>query len=214
MLVQKTLTRNPKAELYYDLTELFSGFVLVGFLWTHMLFVATILLGSELFNTLSEGLDRYYLSYVGIPFVILVAFMHIITAGRRVPTRYQEQKIIWRHAKMLKGTDTWVWVFQVITGVSIFMLGAIHVWVILSGWPIQAMTSAERMHAFWWFYAILLILGEYHAGFGIYRQFVKWGWFPRKPVGYITKFITVLILSLGIAALFVFYAMAKGGGLV
>lgn len=211
MLVQKTLTRNPKAELYYDLVELFSGFMLVGFLWTHMIFVATILLGIGVFDTLSESLDKYYLSYVGIPIIILIAFMHILTAGRRVPTRYQEQKIIWRHAKMLKGTDTWVWVFQVITGVAIFMLGSIHVWVIISGWPITSMTSAERMHAFWWFYMILLILGEYHAGFGIYRQFVKWGWFPRKPIGYVTKTITAIILTLGIAALVIFYKM--GGAL-
>lgn len=208
---QKILTRNPRAELLYDLAELISGFLLVGFLWTHMLFVATILLGSNIFNTLSEGLDTYYLSYVGIPFIILIAIMHILTAGRRIPTRYQEQKIIWRHAKMIKGTDTWVWIFQVITGASIFALAAIHLWVIISGWPIEAASSAERMQSFWWFYIVLLILGEYHAGFGIYRQFVKWGWFPRKPIGYISKAITVVILTLGFAALWVF---VKLGGAV
>jgi len=211
MSVQKILTRNPRAELLYDLAELVSGFLLVGFLWTHMIFVATILLGSNIFNTLSEGLDKYYLSYVGIPFIILIAIMHILTAGRRIPTRYQEQKIIWRHAKMIKGTDTWVWIFQVITGASIFALAAIHVWVIISGWPINAATSAERMQAFWWFYIVLLLLGEYHAGFGIYRQFVKWGWFPRKPIGYISKVITAIILTLGFAALWVF---VKLGGAV
>ncbi len=210
-MLQKTLTKNPKAELYYDLVELCSGFALVIFLWTHMLFVATILLGSDIFNSLSAGLDKYYLSYVGIPIVILIGFMHIFSAGRRIPVRIQEQRIIWRHAKMLKGTDTWIWIFQVITGIAIFLIGSIHVWIILSGWPIEAMTSAERMHAFWWFYLILLLLGEYHAGFGIYRQFVKWGCFPRKPLGYVTKAITVIILVLGIAALCVFYAMAKGG---
>ncbi|MFZ5590962.1 MAG: succinate dehydrogenase [Bacillota bacterium] len=211
MLVQKLLTRNPRAELYYDLVELFSGLCLVGFLWTHMIFVATILLGEDVYNALAKGLDDYYLSYIGIPIVIVIAIMHILTAGRRIPTRYQEQKIIWRHAKMIKGTDTWVWVFQVITGVAILALAAMHVFTILTNWPIQADVSAERMKAFWWFYLILLFLGEYHAGFGIYRQFVKWGWFPRKPLGYVTKMITVIILALGLAALWVFNSL--GGAL-
>ncbi|MCL6477648.1 MAG: succinate dehydrogenase [Peptococcaceae bacterium] len=207
MLVQKILTRNPRAELYYDLVELLTGLILVGFLWTHMVFVSTILLGVDVFNTLAKGLDRYYLSYVGIPFIIVIFVMHILTAGRRLPTRYQEQKIIWRHARMLNGTDTWIWVFQVITGAAIFALGSIHMWTVIAGWPIQAITSADRMNSFWWFYLILLLLGEYHAGFGIYRQFVKWGWFPRKPLGYVTKAITVIILTLGLAALWVLYML-------
>jgi fumarate reductase subunit C len=205
MQAQKLVTRNPRAELYYDLVELLTGVTLVGFLWTHMLFVATILLGVNVFNSLSQALDDYYLSYTGIPLIILVFILHILAAGRRIPTRIQEQRIIWRHAKMLGGTDTWVWVFQVITGAAIFALASIHMWVVISGWPINAATSSDRMYAFWWFYLILLLLGEYHAGFGIYRQFVKWGWFPRKPLGYVTKTITVIILTLGLAALIVMY---------
>ena len=211
MQAQKILTRNPKAELYYDLIELITGITLVGFLWSHMVFVSTILLGTGTFNSLSRMLDDYYLSYVGIPFIVLIFIMHIVTAGRRFPTRYQEQKIILRHAKMIRGTDTWIWVFQVITGAAILVLGSIHMWVVITGWPIEALSSADRIHSFWWFYLILLLLGEYHAGFGIYRQFVKWGWFPRKPLGYVSKMITAVILALGLAALLV---MFKLGGFV
>ncbi|MFZ5596215.1 MAG: succinate dehydrogenase [Bacillota bacterium] len=212
MALQKILSKNPKAELYYDVAELLTGLTLVGFLWTHMIFVATILLGTDLFDSLSEALDTYYLSYTGIPIIILVFIMHILSAGRRMPARYQEQKIIWRHAKMLQGTDTWIWVFQTITGMAILALASIHMWVVITGWPIEAATSADRINNFWWFYIILLLLGEYHAGFGIYRQFVKWGWFPRKPLGYVTKAITVIILVLGLAALWVFIQL--GGALV
>ncbi|MDO7787397.1 succinate dehydrogenase [Desulforamulus aquiferis] len=211
MQAQRLLTKNPRAELYYDIVELFTGLTLVGFLWTHMIFVSTILLGTEVYDILAAGLDDYYLSYIGIPFIIIVAIMHVLSAGRRIPTRYQEQKVIWRHAKMLKGTDTWVWIFQVITGVSILALGAIHVFVVLAQWPIDAAISTERMTAFWWFYLVLLLLGEYHAGFGIYRQFVKWGWFPRRPLGFVCKVITTIILGLGFAALWVFNAL--GGAL-
>lgn len=196
MLIQKVLTRNPKTELYYDLIELFTGITLVIFLWMHTVFVSTILLGNEVFNALSEGLDRYYLSYIGIPFIIIIFITHILTAGRRIPTRYQEQKIILRHARMINGTDTWIWIFQVITGMAILALTSIHLWVIITGWPIEAETSIDRLNAFWWFYLVLLLLSQYHAGFGIYRQFVKWGWLPRKPV-----LVVAVSLALGLTVL-------------
>lgn len=201
MLLQKTLTKSNKTDLYLDLVELASGLLLVGFLWTHMLFVSTILISQDTFNMLSEFLDKYYLSYVGVPFIIVVALFHFVIAGRRIPTRMQEQRIVWQHAKMLRHTDTWTWVFQAITGMAILVLAGIHVWLVTTGWPIRAVSSVQRIEAFWWFYLLLLILGEYHAGFGIYRQFVKWGWFPRKPVGYVSKAITAIILALGLAVI-------------
>jgi len=209
-LLQKILAKSNKTDLYLDLVELTSGLLLVGFLWTHMIFVATILISQETFNTLSEFLDKYYLSYVGIPFIVVVALFHFVIAGRRIPTRIQEQRIVWQHAKMLHHTDTWTWVFQAITGMAILVLAGIHVWMVVTGWPIRAMTSADRMASFWWFYLALLIIGEYHAGFGLYRQFVKWGWFPRKPISYVTKVITAIILALGLAAMVVFVRL--GGG--
>lgn len=209
-MLQRVLTKSNKTDLYLDLVELVSGLLLVGFLWTHMLFVATIIISQDLFNTLSEFLDTYYLSYIGIPFIVVVALMHFVIAGRRIPTRYREQRIVWRHAKMLRHFDTWTWVFQTITGMAILVLAAIHVWIVVTGWPIRAMSSAERMEAFWWFYLVLLLFGEYHAGFGLYRQFVKWGWFPRKPIGYVTKLITAIIIILGLAAMVVFVRL--GGG--
>jgi len=209
-LLQRVLTKSNKTDLYLDLIELASGLLLVGFLWTHMLFVATIIISQDLFNTLSEFLDTYYLSYIGIPFIVVVALMHFVIAGRRIPTRYREQRIVWQHAKMLHHFDTWTWVFQTITGMAILVLAAVHVWIVVTGWPIRAASSAERMEAFWWFYLVLLLIGEYHAGFGLYRQFVKWGWFPRKPVGYVTKLITAIIIVLGLAAMVVFVRL--GGG--
>lgn len=196
MLIQKELFRKPKTDLYYDLIELFTGITLVIFLWMHTFFVSTILLGHEVFNALSEGLDRYYLPYVGIPFIIIILFAHILTAGRRIPTRYQEQKIILRHARMIKSTDTWIWIFQIITGIAILVLTSIHLWVIITGWPIEAETSLYRLNYFFWFYLVLLLLSQSHAGFGVYRQFVKWGWLPRKPV-----LVVAITLALGLIIL-------------
>lgn len=204
--LQKTLIKtDPKTDLYVDLAESITGIILVGFLWTHMLFVATIMAGQHIFNTLSEALDIYYLSYVGIPFVIAVILLHIFMAGRRAPLRLRDLRITWRHAKMIGHYDTWIWVGQVITALMIGILASIHIWVILSNWPIRAITSAARVDSFYlWFYVVLLIVGEYHAGFGLYRIFVKWGWFNRHTTGYVLKAITLVIIVLGFGALYIF----------
>ncbi|NHM26277.1 succinate dehydrogenase [Desulfofundulus sp. TPOSR] len=206
---EKLLTRNPRADLLVDLAELVSGLLLVGFLWAHMLFVAAILLGGRTFDRLSILLDEYYLSYIGIPFIIVVALVHMVVAGRRIPNKWHEQRIILRHSKMLGHTDTWIWVFQTITGMAILVLAGIHVWMVLSGWPIRAVTSAERVQSFLWFYIVLLLVGEYHAGFGLYRQFVKWGWINRHTIGVVLKTITVIIVALGAVTLWAF--MRLGG---
>lgn len=211
MLSQRILTKNPRADAVLDLVELASGIALVGFLWSHMIFVSTILLGRDTFNGLSEFFDTYLLSYIGIPVVAAIGLIHFVVAGRRIPTRYREQKIIWRHAKLLRHTDTWTWVFQAVTGMAILVLAAVHVWAVVTGWPIRAHTSAERIQAFWWFYLVLLALGEYHASVGLYRIFVKWGWFPRKPIGYVLKIITLIIVTLGLAAM---WGFLKLGGTV
>ncbi len=205
MQAQKIATKNPKGELYLDLIELFTGASLVLFIWTHMIFVSSMLLGMQAFTHHAENLDKYYLSYVGIPLVVIIFITHAITAGRRIPARYQEQKIILRHAKMLKGTDTWIWVFQVITGIAIFLLGIVHITMVVTQWPIEAVSSVERARTYWWFYLILVFLSLYHAGFGLYRQFVKWCWLPRKTISYVTVSITLLIVTLSLITLWVMF---------
>lgn len=204
----KALGRSLRADLYLDLASLVTGLMLVGFLWAHMVFVATILIGATTFNDLARFFDDYYLSYVGIPIICLIAAAHVLVVLRRVPNRYQDY---WRHARTLMHFDTWTWLFQVFTALGITFLAAIHVWMVITGWPIRAETSAARIEAFWWFYLILLFLGEYHAGFGIYRQFVKWGWIKRQTMGFVLGAISVVIIGLGLAALWVFYRL--GGAL-
>ncbi|MBO8129474.1 MAG: succinate dehydrogenase [Peptococcaceae bacterium] len=201
MSLVRTLGKNPRCDLYLDLAQMISGILLVGFLWTHMLFVAVILLGPATYDSFARFLDDYYLSYIGIPFIGLVALVHVITVCRRIPSRYQE---LWEHAKLVRHTDTWTWLFQLVTALGIVILVMIHVWSVLTGWPIEAVKSTERMTSFWWFYIALLLLGEYHAGFGLYRIFVKWGWIKRKTIGWVTKTITIIIVGLGLAALWAF----------
>ncbi|MFQ5826332.1 MAG: hypothetical protein ACE5IA_03150 [Dehalococcoidia bacterium] len=59
----------------------------------------------------------------------------------------------------------------------------------------------------------LLLCGEYHAGVGLYRQAVKWGWLDRKKVSWVLNAVTLLIILMGVAALLVIkgYAVIGGG---
>jgi len=204
--VQRSMAKNQRMEMFVDVAELASGLILVGFLWTHMFFVSTILLNpsGSVFNALSRFLDTYYLSYIGVPFIIVVFFSHLVIAGRRIPNRFLEQKIMWRHAAMIGERDTWTWVFQAITGMAILVLASIHMFLVVTHWPMQAITSAARIQSYLWLYAILLLLGEYHAGTGLYRQFVKWGWLRRHKLIHVIDAITVLIIVMGVGALWVF----------
>jgi fumarate reductase subunit C len=204
----KALGRNPRVDLYLDLIQLVSGLVLVGFLWIHMLLVATIFLGPETFDRLALFLDEYYLSYIGIPFIGVIALAHVAVVSRRIPNRFQDY---WRHATLVRHPDTWTWIFQVVTALAIAILASIHVWMVLTNWPIEAVKSAARIDSYLWFYVALLLLGEYHAGMGLYRQSVKWGWLKRRTIGFVLKVITLFIIALALGALWVFLRM--GGNL-
>jgi len=222
--LQKTLNKSyGKTDLYVDLAESITGIILVGFLWMHMLFVGTIYINNGvLFNTLSEGLDKYYLAQIGIPATVLVILLHIFMAGRRAPMRLRDLRIAWRLTKMLNHYDTWVWVGQVITALLIGIFASMHLWTVMTTWPIESVKSAHRVAdpgvAFWGhfsisyyliFYTIFLLVGEYHAGFGLYRILVKWGWFERHKMGWFLKGITVIIIVIGFGALYMFTQLAK-----
>ncbi len=222
--LQTTLNRSyGKTDLYVDLAQSISGVILIGFLWMHMLFVSTIVVSPALFDTLSEGLDKYYLAQFGIPATILVIIIHIFLAGRRAPLRLRDLRIAWRLTKMMNHYDTWVWAGQVITALMVGIMASMHLWTIITNWPLRAATSAVRVASsgpaditwggfhfpfFLVFYVVFLIVGEYHGGFGLYRIFVKWGWFERHKMGWALKGITVIIIVLGFTALYTFTQIA------
>jgi fumarate reductase subunit C len=212
VFVQNLLTRNRKAAAILDILEAGSGLALAVFLWLHMIFVATILTGPRVFDRTAHFLDAYYLSYTGIPPLILIFFLHFLLAARKIPTTYREQRIIWSHAGLLKHKDTWTWLVQVVSGMGILLLASIHFWVVLTSWPIESSLSIYRVGRWPYllFYLLLLLLGEIHAGFGLYRLAVKWGWPPRRKAELFFEVISAAVLLLGVAALIAFRRL--GGG--
>jgi len=213
LLLQSLVGKGKKGDLYADLLGSATGLFLASFLWVHMLFVATILFGTTIFNYVPHILDTTYISYFGIAMVIFAILLHLVMAGRRIPTRFQEQRIVWQHARRLGHRDTWLWVLQIITGMTILILASIHIFIVLWGWPIDAATSAGRIQdRLIWLYLILLPVGELHAGIGVYRLFVKWGWIERDQVRKVLNIVTLTIVGLGMAALMVFYFLISAEG--
>ncbi|MGQ9687732.1 MAG: succinate dehydrogenase [Desulfobaccales bacterium] len=208
MYLQKTLTKSPRWEAFMELVELGTALILVGFLQFHLLAVSSIILGPNAFNRDSQFLDEYYISYIGIPLVILAILVHGVAAMRKAPWRFQEACIVYQHSRRLAHLDTWLWVVQILTGGAVLILAAIHIWSTLITWPIEAKTSALRVQGgYFTFYVLLLLVAEVHAMAGLYRILVKWGWWHRSRFINYLVYITLFFLVLGGVALLFFYLL-------
>jgi len=211
--LQKTLAKSPRWEALMELVELGTALVLLIFLQFHLLAVSSIILGAEAFNRDALFMDEYYISYVGIPLVILAILVHGVVAMRKAPWRFQEARVVYQHSRRLTYLDTWLWVVQIITGGAILILAAIHIWGTLLTWPIEAKTSALRVQGgYFTFYLVLLAVAEVHAMAGLYRILVKWGWWHRSRFVNYLLFITAFFVVLGLVAL-IFFSMLNVKGL-
>lgn len=206
MYLQKTLAKSPRWEAGMELVELFTGLFLLGFLQFHLFAVSTIILGQETFNRDSHFLDEYYLSYIGIPLVILAIFIHGLAAMRKAPWRVEELRVFVQHSRRLKHLDTWAWLVQIVTGLAVLVLGVAHIWTTLSTWPIEAAKSAARVQSgHFSFLLLLLLVAEIHAMVGLYRILVKWSWIHRQKFTKYLVYATLGLVALGFVALVVFY---------
>ncbi|MFM1653096.1 hypothetical protein ACI7RC_13455 [Brevibacillus sp. B_LB10_24] len=207
MQLQRALTQNRKADLWMELVQTVSGLLLVGFLWTHMIFVASILLGAGAFNKLAHFMEQFYLLHLAVAFIILTVGAHLGAVLRRIPSRWQEQKTVWRHAKIIRHQDTWSWLFQAVTGSAMLLLIIIHVFVVVYA-GIDAKLSAGRIHSWMlWFYLIFLVMAEYHASVGLYRALVKWGFVKRHSLKRVLTVVTICTILLGLASIWVFFSL-------
>ncbi|WP_027184763.1 fumarate reductase [Desulfovibrio inopinatus] len=171
------VTRPSKRDAYLDWTQMLSGAVLILFMWSHMILVSSVVIGPGAMNALAYFFEATYMAQAGGPIIFLIFLLHFLLAARKIPFRSDGVKIAVGHARMLNHRDTWLWLVQVITALVILVLGAIHMWVVLTDLPITAAKSAARMQKAPWFlfYLILLPMVEMHVSVGFYRIGVKWG---------------------------------------
>jgi len=205
MQLQKALTPRRKTDFVVESVQTVSGLLLVGFLWTHMLFVASILLGVQAFNALAGFMEKFHLLDIAVIFIVLTVAAHVGAVFRRIPSRWQEQKIVWKHAKTIKHADTWSWLFQAVTGSAMLLLVIIHVFIVVYA-GIDSELSGGRVHSWMLgFYIVLLLCAEYHASVGLYRTLVKWGFVKRHSLKKVLGVVTVITVGLGLASLWIFF---------
>jgi fumarate reductase subunit C len=198
-----------RRQVVYELISGLSGLALVVFMWGHMVFVASILLGTRGFDWIATAMEDYWIAQPTVVGVLILLLIHAVFAGRKVPAQLRERRRFFALAKELRASgkawsggegrdrphiDSWLWIWQVRTAVVILVFGSFHLVLmmlnIFSGVldsrggvaGIQADISMERTQAgLGWMYLVLLICVEFHAGVGLYRLAVKWGVLSRLP---------------------------------
>jgi len=209
---QKKIDKTP-ARL--DFLQSATGLILGLFMWAHMFFVSTILLGKDVMYNVTIFFEGYYFfgeSYPSIVSVIaaIIFIIFIVHAGiamRKFPANYKQHKIMKQHMQSFKHGDTRLWFWQILTGFSMFFLGSVHLYIIMTNASdIGPYASADRVISDWMWplYILLLLAVELHGSIGMYRLALKWGWFegknPKESRAKLRKWkymITIFFLLLG-----------------
>ncbi|MHC1790017.1 fumarate reductase cytochrome b subunit [Solidesulfovibrio sp.] len=199
-----------KLPAYLDWVQMLTGATLILFMWSHLILVSSILLGPGVMNALAWFFEATYMAQVGGPLIFLCFLVHFVLAARKIPFNTKQQRVMLSNAQRLRHGDTWLWVVQAVTAMGILIMGAIHLWVILTDLPITAEKSAARIQTGFWFvfYLFLLPMVELHVGIGFYRILVKWGFADRNSRWTIKKkenLLTAIFIGIGVLALLRYY---------
>ncbi len=196
-----------------DWLEVSSGIGLVLFIMGHSFFVASVVLGAATFDSLAGFFETTGLAQVGGPIIALVFLLHFMLAARKIPFRASQQRVIWKHARMMRHEDTWLWLVQAVTGMLILLMGSIHMWVLLNDLPITAEKSVALLYAgtWLWFYLFFLLFVAMHVAIGIYRAGVKWGYIRRENRVRMKKYLYIfagVLIVVDLVSLFRFYFLS------
>ena len=202
-----------------DYLQSATGIFLALFITFHIIFESSILFGKDAMYTLTKMFEGEPFIEGGEPLIISALAMiifsmfifHAFLAMRKFPSSYKEYQRYRAHRKLLKHDDTNLWFIQITTGFAMFFLGSIHLYmVMMSPEKIGPYASSDRIYSdlMWPMYLVLLISVVSHAGAGIYRLIIKWGWFdgkdPRKNrqrSRIIIKVLVILYISIGLVSL-------------
>jgi len=202
-----------------DLLQSGTGLALGLFMWVHMFFVASILLGKDAMWAVARFFEGYF--FFGRPLHWLVSLLvagvaalfvvHAALALRKFPSSYLQYRTYRDHAAGLKHADTTLWWWQVVTGFALFFMASVHLYVMLTNPDrIGPYESADRVWSdlMWPLYLVMLFAVELHGGVGLYRLALKWGWFAgpdpvatRRRLATFKWGITGFFLALGLATL-------------
>ncbi len=206
-----------KIPAWLDYLQSGTGLVLALFMWGHMIFVSTILLGKDAMYTVAKFFEGEYILGHSYPAIVMVFtgiifflfILHAILAMRKFPSNFRQYKLFHTHMIRMKHSDTTLWYYQAVTGFIMLFLGSVHLYVIMTHpGEIGPYASSDRMVTDWMapLYLILLIAVEVHGSIGLYRLAIKWGWFDgknpklnRKRLKQAKYIVTFFFLTLGLA---------------
>jgi fumarate reductase subunit C len=175
-----------------DILQSLTGLLLVLFIWGHMFFESSILLGKDAMYWVSKMFEGEHFFGKPYPFLVsavaavifILILVHAILALRKFPGSIGQYQQFHQHMGAMRHPDTTLWYLQVITGFAMFFLASAHLFVVfLQPENIGPYASSDRIWSgnFWILYALLLITVHLHAGVGIYRLAMKWA--PISAVG-------------------------------
>ena len=202
-----------------DFLQSASGLALGLFMWVHMFFVSSILLGQDAMWTVARMFEGYFI--FGRPLYWLVSLLVAVIAGlfvlhaalalRKFPANYRQYREYRDHLTQMKHEDTTLWYWQVVTGFALFFLASVHLYIMLTHPDrIGPVESADRVWSdlMWPLYLVMLFAVEFHGGVGLYRVALKWGWFEngdpvatRRKLRFYKWALTAFFLVLGLATL-------------
>ncbi|MCB1701242.1 MAG: fumarate reductase cytochrome b subunit [Pseudomonadales bacterium] len=210
-----------------DVLQSLTGLLLVLFIWGHMFFESSILLGKDAMYWVSKMFEGepvfgkpypLLVSGVGVIIFTLIA-VHAILAMRKFPGSYRQYQQFNSHMSDMRHPDTTLWYVQVVTGFAMFFLASAHlVVVILQPDNIGPYASSDRIWSghFWILYALLLVSVHLHAGIGAYRLAMKWAPIPaasskvtRRRFKLAMWCIIAFFLCLGTASLVTYMKIGK-----
>ncbi|WP_428023618.1 fumarate reductase cytochrome b subunit [Arcobacter sp.] len=192
-----------------------TGIILAIFMMGHMFFVSTILFGENAMYSVTKMFELNFIFDEGLPIVVsifvgiitVIFITHAILGIRKFPTSYRTYLRIKEHSKMMKHTDTSMWMFQWISGFIMMFIATIHLYIMFTQpqniGPYASSYRVVNQHM-WLLYMVLLICVELHGSIGLYRAAMKWGWFDgknpketRKTMLKAKKVVSFFFLALG-----------------
>ena len=219
ILGKTTQKRKSRIPAKLDFLQSATGLILAIFIIFHLLFEASILLGKDSMYAITKMFELDFFIKGGSPiFISILAFIifaififHAFLAMRKFPNSYREYLRLKTHAKLMKHNDTDLWIIQITTGFMLLFLGSIHLYTMLTQPEnIGPFASSDRVYSdmFWPLYLMLLVSVVLHAGAGVYRLIIKWGWFDGKnpkenrlKSRKIIKIVTIIYLIIGLFSL-------------
>lgn len=180
--------RRSRVPAKLDFLQSATGLFLAIFMIFHMFFVSSILISKEFMYSVTKTFELNFIFekgssipvFISISIVSIVFIFHAFLAIRKFPISYRQFLRLRTHAKMMKHSDTNLWMVQAATGFALFFLGSVHLYIMLTNPSnIGPYASSDRVYSdfMWPLYILLLTAVEFHGAIGLYRLSVKWGWF-------------------------------------